>query len=814
MMEVGWQSNWRQIVAAAGACWILLVGLVPAQGAARVTLAWDPNPEPDIAGYHLYYRESGASYSVDRCVTVTNDLSITNVVGLTNEVRGTVPGLMEGHTYFFVVTAFSVALLESDYSDEVVYTIPFDTTVVPPTIAEQPVSQVATNCGQACFSVSGVSDKQVFYQWRRRGVHLAGATNSVFCIAPVRKVDADDYDAVVYNAGGAVTSAVARLTVQLFDFGDAPGDGYATTSASAASHLIVPGFALGVGLDGECGGAPDPESRGDDWTEEDDEDGVIFTSALLAGELASVRVVASTNGLLSAWVDFAADGSWAQDGDQILRNVTLEAGVATLTFLVPSEIVQGPSFARFRFSSQADLSYAGPAPDGEVEDHPVVLGVPGAKPQVELVVIALPSQGAVGDIVTYAAAITNSSHFAITSVKLIETLSPNLERLWTLPTQGDCSQDGRTLTCNLGTVEPGASALVYLRCMLVGGGLALNSVSVEGEALGQAWTVESTNVTTTVVSLPVITGQPQSLTVTEGATAAFTVVIQASAEPDHYQWRLNGIDLPQETNQTLVIDGVRLSHAGRYTVLVSNPVGAVLSAEALLTVEIEPKDCDLAVEQVGFPEALAVGETLTYQIVVTNRGPSAAYDVVFTDTLPERVTVLGATSSHGSCRLEQSEVVCQLGDLLAQEAASVQILVQAMEAGRATNALAVSSLSNEIRPEDNTAQVTLTQLNPPTLFVNARNRQVGRGGSVSLAVGFTGDEPLQFQWLRNGVAVARATNSVLTLTNLALADAATYTVELRNPVGIARDSFALTVTSNSPPRITSGVSTLMTQEDV
>lgn len=80
--------------------------------AASVTLAWDPNPEPDIAGYIIYFRTNGAAYVPARSVTVTNGTT------------GTVSNLLYGVRYWFVATAFNTSGLESDYSNEVNAQIP------------------------------------------------------------------------------------------------------------------------------------------------------------------------------------------------------------------------------------------------------------------------------------------------------------------------------------------------------------------------------------------------------------------------------------------------------------------------------------------------------------------------------------------------------------------------------------------------------------------------------------------------------------------------------------------------------------------
>jgi len=80
------------------------------QNANSVTLAWDPNPEPDIAGYILYYGTASGVYS--------------SSVTMTNAATCSVSNLLAGVTYFFAVTAYDAAGLQRDPSNEISYTVP------------------------------------------------------------------------------------------------------------------------------------------------------------------------------------------------------------------------------------------------------------------------------------------------------------------------------------------------------------------------------------------------------------------------------------------------------------------------------------------------------------------------------------------------------------------------------------------------------------------------------------------------------------------------------------------------------------------
>ena len=83
---------------------------------------------------------------------------------------------------------------------------------------------------------------------------------------------------------------------------------------------------------------------------------------------------------------------------------------------------------------------------------------------------------------------------------------------------------------------------------------------------------------------PQITESPVNVTVNEGQSVKFNVTA-VSAIPIQYQWQYNGTPIPGATNQTYTISSVNTTHAGTYTVQVSNTSGSVLSSSALLTVD-------------------------------------------------------------------------------------------------------------------------------------------------------------------------------------------------------------------------------------
>jgi len=63
-----------------------------------------------------------------------------------------------------------------------------------------------------------------------------------------------------------------------------------------------------------------------------------------------------------------------------------------------------------------------------------------------------------------------------------------------------------------------------------------------------------------------------------------------------------------------------------------------------------PPAADLAVAKTASPRRVAVGQLVTYTIVVRNLGPDAAANVVVTDRLPAGLAFVSAHASQGTYR--------------------------------------------------------------------------------------------------------------------------------------------------------------------
>jgi hypothetical protein len=158
----------RRVIRRAVLVVVLLCGLMVAApssvfGVQSVTLAWSPVTNTDLAGHKVYYGPVSHTY--------TNNISVGNVT------NATISGLVEGATYCIAATAFNTAGLESDFSNEISYTVP---------IAALPgVELRVTPTRQFILTVTGtightynVQASQNLSTWRVIGTVTVGASGS------------------------------------------------------------------------------------------------------------------------------------------------------------------------------------------------------------------------------------------------------------------------------------------------------------------------------------------------------------------------------------------------------------------------------------------------------------------------------------------------------------------------------------------------------------------------------------------------------------------------------------------------------------
>jgi len=108
-----------------------------------------------------------------------------------------------------------------------------------PAISLQPVSQKATVGLDVSFVVAMTGSDPLSYQWRKDGMDVAGATNSVLVISNVESSSGGEYSVRITNAFGAVTSSNALLTINRPPVADATATKVVVISCNYSNGAIV-----------------------------------------------------------------------------------------------------------------------------------------------------------------------------------------------------------------------------------------------------------------------------------------------------------------------------------------------------------------------------------------------------------------------------------------------------------------------------------------------------------------------------------------------------------------------------------------------
>jgi uncharacterized delta-60 repeat protein len=293
----------------------------------------------------------------------------------------------------------------------------------------------------------------------------------------------------------------------------------------------------------------------------------------------------------------------------------------------------------------------------------------------------------------------------------------------------------------------------------------INSVvRARGFAVGGNWFVETT------VGLPVLTSQPVSLTNNATTTATFSIAGYGGS-PLSYQWLKTGAPLSDggkisgAQSPNLTLTNVLGADAGSYSIILSNSSGSITSSVANLTV-LDP---------------VFTTQPVSYSTV-------AGQNALFT------VSALG-TSPLQFQWLQNGTNLNDLGNITGSQTSTLLITnVTGFNAGNFQ--AVVSNVWGSV-----TSSVAALSVIDPWIYTNPVSQSVHGGQSVTLGVLAAGNQPLRYQWLKNGANVPDATNSSLTLPDIQGFAAGSYDVVVSDSFGSVTSATAnVTVTD---PFITS-----------
>lgn len=154
----------------------------------------------------------------------------------------------------------------------------------------------------------------------------------------------------------------------------------------------------------------------------------------------------------------------------------------------------------------------------------------------------------------------------------------------------------------------------------------------------------------------------------------------------------------------------------------------------------EAQIADLSVTKTVDKSPVEVNDTITFEVTVTNNGPTDADAVTLEDNLPAGITLLSASPGQGTCAVAGLTIACDLGAIA--NGASVVIVIEATSAaeGDYVNTASVSFSGIDPDPSNNSSSVAFQVVSSGGL-IEGSGCQLGSGPAKSqpwilLALGY------------------------------------------------------------------------------
>jgi hypothetical protein len=620
----------------------------------------------------------------------------------------------------------------------------------PPIITFHPPS-IAVQLGAYISSLSvGVSGTGALtYQWSKNGVPISGANSSSYYFGSyATDAIAGTYTVVVTGAQGSATSEPCYVTVLP---ASAP-----VIVRPPASQSVRQGDSFG--FDVQVTGTPYPTFQ---WRK----DGVNISGATDSGYYKS-NVASSDAGAYSVVVTNSAGTATSEAANVTVRAATVPKIIShpASASLLPGDYFYG-MFVGLANSVGTTIQWYR---DGVL--------LPGATGSSYYIYNAQPSIAG-----TYTAVATNSIG-SVTSREAVITVDANTTRPVITYVQGSRSlPGGESAYLQIATSSSGESVQWFKDGVIIANATS-KEYSFSNFGLGSVgtYTAQVSNTSGTFTSrpivlelldsgtAPIITLQPVSQNLPAGWSAGFSVSVVGET-PMTYQWRKDGVAIPGATWNNHYISSAVSTALGVYSVVVTNRNGSATSSAATLTAQAAPTTAPVITQHpASQTRTQGSGSFELYVSVLNSTGVTFQWK-------KDGAAIPGATSYYYHANAISAN-------------AGRYSVVASNSAGNATSYDAVVGITSATTG--------------PTFTTQPASIDGFLGNSATFTSAATGASTLTYQWRKNGVAVAGATNSSLTLNSLQASDAGTYTVIATDANGSTPSAAAtLTVTGGTAPFI-------------
>ncbi|RLK62375.1 CARDB domain-containing protein [Actinokineospora cianjurensis] len=417
-----------------------------------------------------------------------------------------------------------------------------------------------------------------------------------------------------------------------------------------------------------------------------------------------------------------------------------------------------------------------------------------------------------------------------------------------------CTVSAGTLTCVVGTLAPGASFTADV-VLAVDPGFAAPTLSITSSA--SASTPDPANgnnsSTATQPTAPLadlrVTKTASTPNPVAGTRTNYTITVTNDGPSDARNVVVNdpiqtGVSVVSASPQSgtcttgstvtcqigVVPAGGSVTVSLRVAIAPDRPAGELTNAATATTstpqeftandsasvATVVGRVSDLTITKTAVPQPVVAGGPLTYNLAVSNHGPSVADNVVVTDTLPLGLTATGDQATQGACTIVLRTITCQVGTLAVDGTAAITITADTpgiVPPAGFTNTATVTSTSTDPNPADNTAthvstvtaqaDLAVTQVvAAPSVVAGTGTRYTmtvtNEGPSVAQAVTSSQALPAGFTigtiTPTTGTCQIQAGRVVCNFGNLAAAAAASVTVDVSVPSGQALGSTGATAT--------------------